>query len=169
MDFFDLQDKGLWFADKTAFLAIWDQVPDFAIFRSPPRFGKSSWLSVLTAYFDIHTDEKKWRYCFHNLKIGDRPPAYQYLILSFDFTGVMWTYWNTTNMEEAMHSALSRFVDKYQAIIREVQLDVNLIISLQLVLTTAKKANQKVILFSPTCILSFSAKSFCSEWVHCSL
>ena len=78
------------------------------------------WLNVLSAYYDILTNEETRRHYFYNLKIGDRRPLCTYLILHFDFSNATRTYWNMTNVGEVMRSTLSRFVDKYQHFIGDV-------------------------------------------------
>lgn len=150
-NFFDLRDKRIWFADKTEYLTRWiEDVPDFAIFRRPARFGKSSWLSVLAAYYDILTDEETRRYYFYNLQIGDQQPSCTYLILHFDFTAATRTYWNTTNVDEAMRSALRRFVNKYEHLIGNVELHPNPTVSLRRVLEAVREVGQKVFPSPPT-------------------
>ena len=61
----------------------------FVFFLRPRRFGKSLWVSILHHYYGVaHKD--KFETLFGNYYIGQNPTAYanQYLILSFDFSGI---------------------------------------------------------------------------------
>ena len=61
----------------------------FVFFLRPRRFGKSLWVSILHHYYGVaHKD--KFETLFGNYYIGQNPTPYanQYLILSFDFSGI---------------------------------------------------------------------------------
>ena len=61
----------------------------FVFFLRPRRFGKSLWVSILHHYYGVaHKD--KFETLFGNYYIGQNSTVYanQYLILSFDFSGI---------------------------------------------------------------------------------
>ena len=96
---------------------MWDELPDHVIFRRPPRFGKSAWIRILTAYYDIAVDEHTRHHYFNNLQIGGTRPKKTYLIMTFDFTDVAWTFWSHADIRRAVFDSLDLFVHKYKGIV----------------------------------------------------
>lgn len=129
--------------DKTNYLAYLDTLPPFIIFRRPPLFGKSSWLSVLGAYFDILTPEEK-RKTFHNLEIGNKAPSCTFLIMLFDFSATTQTVRNKTEGERVIRFTLSQFTEKYRDIVGDVDLDHGIEQSMTNVLFAVKATGKKV-------------------------
>jgi hypothetical protein len=121
-----------WFVDKTMFLELFesDLLPDFVIFRRPPRFGRSTWLKTLEFYYDISVSEEEFQYYFKNMKI-EAPPKQKYFIWYLDFNLVLQgmrflisTFhiilgFNTPSMiESSIRQSLQYFIDKYKMFLK---------------------------------------------------
>lgn len=82
-------EENMYYVDKTMYLPLLEQQPDSLFFIRPRRFGKSLFLNMLQAYYDINKKDKfeKW---FGQLWIGQQPTPMQgkYQILSLDFSQV---------------------------------------------------------------------------------
>ena len=96
--FDNLKSQGATYIDKTMFIPLMEIHTKFFFIR-PRRFGKSLWISVLQAYYDVAKSDK-FDTLFDGLYIKDNPTDYKnsYLILKFDFSGI-----NTEN-EESLKS-----------------------------------------------------------------
>jgi hypothetical protein len=92
--FDNLRSGGATYIDKTHFIPLMEANKKFFFIR-PRRFGKSLWISVLQAYYDVARKDK-FDTLFDGLYIKDNPTDYKstYLILRFDFSGI-----NTKNEE----------------------------------------------------------------------
>lgn len=64
------------FVDKTMYLPLLEEQPRNLFFIRPRRFGKSIFLSMLRAYYDI-TQKDKFDKRFGNLWIGSHPTPLQ--------------------------------------------------------------------------------------------
>ena len=51
-DFLSVRKRGLYYIDKTMYLAELEKQPDTLIFIRPRRFGKSLFISMMQAYYD---------------------------------------------------------------------------------------------------------------------
>ncbi len=99
--FDNLRSQGATYIDKTMFIPLMETHTKFFFIR-PRRFGKSLWISVLQAYYDV-AKKDKFDTLFEGLYIKDNPTDYKnsYLILKFDFSGI-----NTEN-EESLRKSFS--------------------------------------------------------------
>ncbi len=99
--FDNLISGGAVYVDKTHFIPLMENSKKFFFIR-PRRFGKSLWISVLQAYYDIAKSDK-FDKLFGGLYIQKNPTEYKnsYLILKFDFSGI-----NTEN-EESLKKSFS--------------------------------------------------------------
>ncbi len=88
-DFRLLNEANYYYVDKTRFIEEVENSPRFLFMIRPRRFGKSLWLSILHAYYDI-TAAGQFDTLFGNYYIGKHPTPERnkYLILSFNFAGV---------------------------------------------------------------------------------
>lgn len=102
--FDNLRSQGATYIDKTMFIPLMEIHTKFFFIR-PRRFGKSLWISVLQAYYDV-AKQDKFDTLFDGLYIKDNPTDYKnsYLILKFDFSGI-----NTEN-EESLKKSFSHRV-----------------------------------------------------------
>lgn len=116
--FFAWRDEGYWFCDKTDHLALWDDLPDHVIFRRPPLFGKTLWMRILSAYYDIAVGSRTRAYYFGNLKIGRTPPKKTYLIMNIDLAHVDRTFWGQPDVRRAVFDALDAFIRKYKGLVK---------------------------------------------------
>ena len=53
-DFKRVQEDGYYFVDKTKHIETLESLESFSMFLRPRRFGKSLFLAVLEAYYDIN-------------------------------------------------------------------------------------------------------------------
>lgn len=86
-NFVDVMEQNQYYVDKTMFLPLLEQQPSNLFLIRPRRFGKSLFLSMLRAYYDINRKDK-FQSLFGSLWIGQHPTGNQgrYQILFFDFS-----------------------------------------------------------------------------------
>ena len=85
-DFTDLRRAGCYYADKTQYIPTMEKAGRFLFLIRPRRFGKSVFLSMLAAYYDIARQDK-FDELFDGLWIQQHPTeekgAYQVMYLDF--------------------------------------------------------------------------------------
>lgn len=86
-NFVEVVEQNQYYVDKTIYLPLLEQQPSNLFFIRPRRFGKSIFLSMLRAYYDI-TQKEKFQKRFGNLWIGSHPTPLQgmFHVLYFDFS-----------------------------------------------------------------------------------
>ena len=115
-NFEKIRDKNFIYVDKTHYLHKLESLAHVIHLR-PRRFGKSLFLSMLEAYYDVSGVENYDR-LFKGLYVYENPTEYQgqYYILRFNFSGI-------GNMREGdiehgfvkkVEDGLSSFISKYQ-------------------------------------------------------
>ena len=87
-DYAQIRRKNAWFVDRTAKIRDLEMVA-YAVFLRPRRFGKSLFVSILEAYYDIRYADR-FEELFGGTDIGANPTEEhnKYLILRFDFSAV---------------------------------------------------------------------------------
>ena len=68
-DFKRIRNEGLYYVDKTAYIRVLEQYGSFLFFVRPRRFGKSLFIDMLRAYYDI-AEKKNFQTLFGALDIG---------------------------------------------------------------------------------------------------
>ena len=88
-DFVQVIEQNSYYVDKTMYIPKLEDEPNNIFCIRPRRFGKSVFLGMLHAYYDIRTKEK-FQQWFGNLWIGKHPTPLQgrYQILHLDFSQV---------------------------------------------------------------------------------
>jgi len=146
-----LRSENYLYVDKTRYIEILEFELKRVFFIRPRRFGKSLFLSMLENYYDIN---KKDRFdeLFGDLYIGKNPTKErnQYLILSFDFSGIV-TNQGIKRFYESFDNYVSgtvkNFIEIYSSYLgtktlpdkqRKGDLAINYLIN------TSKKAQQKL-------------------------
>ncbi len=71
-NFVEVAEQNMYYVDKTMYLPLLEKQPRNLFFIRPRRFGKSIFLSMLRAYYDI-AQKEKFQKRFGNLWIGSRP------------------------------------------------------------------------------------------------
>ena len=86
-NFVEVIEQNQYYVDKTMYLPLLEQQPNSLFFIRPRRFGKSIFLSMLRAYYDI-TQKEKFEKRFGNLWIGSHPTALQgtFQVVYLDFS-----------------------------------------------------------------------------------
>ena len=86
-DFTDLRRKGCYYSDKTQYIPTMEAAGDFLFLIRPRRFGKSIFLSMLAAYYDI-AGQDKFDTLFDGLWIQQHPTEEkgQYQVMYLDFS-----------------------------------------------------------------------------------
>ena len=86
-DFTDLREAGCYYTDKTQYIPTMEAAGNFLFLIRPRRFGKSIFLSMLAAYYDIARQDK-FDELFDGLWIKDNPTEEkgQYQIIHLDFS-----------------------------------------------------------------------------------
>ena len=86
-DFKRIRNEGLYYVDKTRFLAKFEERDSFVFFVRPRRFGKSLFVNMLQCYYD-RREKENFEKLFGGLWIGEHPTANRnrYLVLSLDFS-----------------------------------------------------------------------------------
>ena len=88
-DFKTIRNEGLYYVDKTAYLAKLEERDRFVFFVRPRRFGKSLFISMMQAYYD-RREKANFEKLFGGLWIGEHPTENRnrYLVLKLDFSEV---------------------------------------------------------------------------------
>lgn len=88
-NFVEVVEQNQYYVDKTAYLPLLEEQPSNLFFIRPRRFGKSIFLSMLRAYYDIN-QKGAFQKRFGNLWIGSHPTPLQgkFQILYLDFSRV---------------------------------------------------------------------------------
>ena len=88
-DFVTIAEQNIYYVDKTMYIPELESQARNLFFIRPRRFGKSVFLSMLHAYYDIRTKDK-FQQWFGNLWIGRHPTPSQgrYQVLHLDFSQV---------------------------------------------------------------------------------
>lgn len=86
-DFSRLIDQDYYYVDKTHFLPQIEEIANYIFLIRPRRFGKSVFLTMMRAYYDISQSDR-FEERFGNLWIGKHPTKLQgiYQMLYFDFS-----------------------------------------------------------------------------------
>ena len=84
-----LVQENFYYVDKTAFLPIVEEAGNYLFFIRPRRFGKSLFLSVMEAYYDVFYKDRFEEF-FRGTWIYDHPTEERgkYLVLSLNFSVV---------------------------------------------------------------------------------
>ena len=114
-DFRQVRKEGKYFVDKTKYIPVMEETDNFLFLIRPRRFGKSVFLSMLRAYYDIN-EEDKFQEEFAGLWIADHPTEWrgQFQMMYFDYsriggdTGVL-----EENFNEYCNIELEAFAQKY--------------------------------------------------------
>ena len=88
-DFVKVVERNQYYVDKTMYLPLLEDEADNLFFIRPRRFGKSVFISMLHAYYDLRTRDRfdAW---FGDLWIGKHPTPLQgkFQVLHLDFSQV---------------------------------------------------------------------------------
>ena len=114
-DFVRVIRENQYYVDKTMYIPMLEEQPDYLIFIRPRRFGKSLFLSMLETYYDCRLKDQ-FEALFGNLWIGSHPTLHQgqYQVMTLDFSQVGG---NIENLEEKFNSycciCFDSFVHRY--------------------------------------------------------
>ena len=88
-DFRTIRNEGLYYVDKTRYLARMEERDRFIFFVRPRRFGKSLFLSMMESYYDLN-QKKDFKKLFGGLWLGSHPTenANRFMVLKLDFSKV---------------------------------------------------------------------------------
>lgn len=88
-DFVTIVEQNIYYVDKTMYIPELESQARNLFFIRPRRFGKSVFLNMLHAYYDIRTKDK-FQQWFGDLWIGKHPTPNQgrYQVLHLDFSQV---------------------------------------------------------------------------------
>ena len=113
-DFKRIQTENYYFIDKTPYIEKLEALGSaYLIFLRPRRFGKSLWIAILEAYYDVYF-KPEFETIFKDTYILNHRTAEvsSYLILRFDFSAI-----DSENIKESfsenLQLRLHSFVDKY--------------------------------------------------------
>ena len=115
-DFVNVIERNQYYVDKTMYIPKLENETDNLFFIRPRRFGKSVFISMLQAYYDI-SKKDKFQQWFGNLWIGKHPTPNQgrYQVLYLDFSQVGGNIESLEkNFDEYCKVKLDSFVDTYR-------------------------------------------------------
>ena len=110
-DFRQVMREGKYYVDKTMFLPLMEETDNFLFLIRPRRFGKSIFLSMLRAYYDIN-ERENFQELFNGLWIADHPTPERgkFQVLHMDFSRVVG---NLDNLEEDFGDYCSQMLDDF--------------------------------------------------------
>ncbi|HLP57746.1 MAG TPA: AAA family ATPase, partial [Candidatus Deferrimicrobium sp.] len=123
-DFNDFKVKNFYYVDKTRFIRDIEEKGDFLFLIRPRRFGKSLFLGILEAYYDIAYKDR-FDSLFSDTDIHQNPTKEKnsYMILKLNFSAVNP---ETSRVEEAftnyVKDSVSDFIMKYE---KQLDIDTN--------------------------------------------
>ena len=115
-DFTEVISENFYYVDKTTYLPLLEQQPRNLFFIRPRRFGKSTFISMLHAYYDCRNKDN-FQSLFGNLWIGKHPTSNQgkYQVLYLDFSKIGGSI---KTLEESFNNycciRLNSFIEKYK-------------------------------------------------------
>lgn len=115
-DFVDIVERNQYYVDKTMYIPKLEDEADALFFIRPRRFGKSLFISMLQAYYDINM-KGRFQELFGNLWIGSHPTEYQgqFQVLYFDFSKIGG---DISTLKENFNSycniILNSFIERYK-------------------------------------------------------
>lgn len=115
-DFMDIIQRNQYYVDKTMYLPMLEDEADALFFIRPRRFGKSLFISMMQAYYDIGMRDR-FQELFGNLWIGSHPTEYQgqFQVLYLDFSKIGG---DITELKENFNTycndCIDNFIEKYQ-------------------------------------------------------
>ena len=110
-DFKQIQREGNYIVDKTEYISRMEKTDHFIFLIRPRRFGKSVFLSMLRAYYDIN-ERDKFQELFKGLWIADHPTPEmgQFQVMYFDYSRIGG---NTAVLERNFDSYCGKVVDEF--------------------------------------------------------
>lgn len=75
-DFIDIVQRNQYYVDKTMYLPLLEAEADNLFFIRPRRFGKSLFISMMRAYYDLNKKDR-FKELFGTLWIGKHPTSQQ--------------------------------------------------------------------------------------------
>lgn len=151
-DFYKVITGGYFYADRTAYIRLLEEIGDQFLFLRPRRFGKSLLLSLLENYYDVNKADV-FEQLFGGLDIGQNPtPLHnRYLILRWDFS-IVATYGDVEDVAQALadhvNSTLTFFSQRYQHLL-PVPIELhptNPVASFQSAMAAVQQSNYKLYL-----------------------
>lgn len=115
-DFIDIIERNQYYVDKTMYIPKLEDEPDALFFIRPRRFGKSLFISMLRAYYDIKRKDK-FDKLFGNLWIGSHPTENQgkYQVLFLDFSKIGGSIDQLEeNFNAYCNECIDSFIETYQ-------------------------------------------------------
>ena len=115
-DFIDIIERNQYYVDKTMYIPKLVDEPDALFFIRPRRFGKSLFISMLRAYYDIKRKDK-FDKLFGNLWIGSHPTENQgkYQVLFLDFSKIGGSIDQLEeNFNAYCNECIDSFIETYQ-------------------------------------------------------
>ena len=115
-DFKTIRNEGLYYVDKTEYLARLEERDRFVFFVRPRRFGKSLFVDMLRLYYD-RNEKENFERLFGGLWLGEHPTENRnrYLVLALDFSkaGASGGKTLAESFESYLAERLLVFVDDY--------------------------------------------------------
>ena len=115
-DYVTIRKENSYYVDKTAYIPYIENAAKYVIFLRPRRFGKSLFLNMLEAYYDVlRKDDYEQNFGGLNIFNNTTPKQGQYMIMKFNFSAVDS---NPERVQASFNSKTCRsiemFVDKYK-------------------------------------------------------
>ena len=109
-DFRTIRNEGLYYVDKTRYLALMEARDRFVFFVRPRRFGKSLFISMMESYYDLN-QKKDFGKLFGGLWLGAHPTenANRFMTLKLDFSKVGGT---GKNLQESFEMHVASMLDE---------------------------------------------------------
>ena len=114
-DFKQVREENKYLVDKTMYFERMERAGNFLFLVRPRRFGKSLFLNMLEAYYDIN-EKDNFQELFKEMYVVDHPTEYhnKYQVLHLDFSLVGSDVENLkTNFSNYLTSCCETFVRKY--------------------------------------------------------
>ena len=115
-DYVTIRKENSYYVDKTAYIPYFENAAKYIMFLRPRRFGKSLFLNMLSAYYDVLRKDA-YEQNFGGLDIFNRttPKQGKYMILKFGFASVDSRKENVeSSFNDKICKGITSFVDKYQ-------------------------------------------------------
>ena len=110
-DFLQLRKEGKYIVDKTKYIPVMEETDNFLFLIRPRRFGKSIFLSMLRAYYDIN-ERDNFQEIFKDLWIADHPTEWRgkFQMMYFDYSRIGG---DTSVLEENFDQYCGKVVDEF--------------------------------------------------------